>query len=190
LKRIVLFALILAVAVVLLSQAAPSERTVEAERFVLKDAEGRERARLALALDDLVSFVLLDANGTSRAVLAAAPDGTTGLMLNNREGKTQFRARVQRFGPASVTVFDSDSWRRAALSVAGDGTSSVKLSAGKRPIVRLVSGVDQSSRLAFVDGTGQERSLLGLGSDGSPVLRLNSADGSAVFREPAESGDP
>jgi len=63
LKRMAVGVLVLAGAVILMGQARPSNRTIEAERFVLKDASGRIRARLEMELSDRPTLALLDAKG-------------------------------------------------------------------------------------------------------------------------------
>ncbi len=62
------------VACLLLLGAASPKRTVEAEEFNLRDANGKVRALLAMAAKRPM-FVLSDANGKMRATLAITADG-------------------------------------------------------------------------------------------------------------------
>jgi hypothetical protein len=83
LKQIGLGVLVLAGAVLLMAQARPN-RTIEAESFVLKDANGRIRARLEMDLGNRPTLSLLDAKGLPLASLAGGDNpfllltGTTG----------------------------------------------------------------------------------------------------------------
>jgi hypothetical protein len=61
LKRMILSAVVVAGAVLLMGQARPN-RTIEAEKFVLKDANGKIRARLEMESDS-PTLALLDGNG-------------------------------------------------------------------------------------------------------------------------------
>src|SRR5690349_20079714 len=76
-KRAALLALALIAALVLMGQAAPSRRTVEAEAFVLKDASGRVRGQLTTVDDD-----------------------TAGLFLRDKTGRPALSLRVDQNGPA------------------------------------------------------------------------------------------
>jgi hypothetical protein len=62
LRRITLSFVVLAAAVLLMGQARPN-RTIEAEKLVLKDANGKVRARLELDSMDRPNLALLDAKG-------------------------------------------------------------------------------------------------------------------------------
>ncbi len=62
------------------------KRVVEAEEFVLKDAEGRTRARLGTAPDEGPVLMLHDAAGTLRALVAVGHDGPQ-IILADSGGK-------------------------------------------------------------------------------------------------------
>jgi len=76
LKRMVLGVLVLVGAVLLMGQARPTYRIAEAERFALKDATGRTRARLEMDGEDRPTLALLDASGFPLVSLAAGETPT------------------------------------------------------------------------------------------------------------------
>lgn len=85
LKRGVAVFLVLAGAALLMGQGRPN-RTIEAEKFLLKDANGRVRARLDMEPADRPTLALLDARGFPLASLGA---GETPSMTLSKNGGGQ-----------------------------------------------------------------------------------------------------
>jgi hypothetical protein len=82
-------------ALLLLGQSQPRAtkpaspvRTVEAERFVLRDARGRTGAILGWEADDTPRLALHDPGGQARAVLTVGAGGAPGLTLLDADGAT------------------------------------------------------------------------------------------------------
>jgi hypothetical protein len=78
--------LALAVAGLLMGQALPRARIVEAEEFVLKDGAGKVRAELVVDKDG-PGLALGDETGKARAGLTVSKDGPR-LTLSDENGKT------------------------------------------------------------------------------------------------------
>jgi hypothetical protein len=76
-----------------LPPAAPA-KTVEAERFILKDQQGKMMAILDLNPDGLPILALLDKEGKSRAQVSISPgpDGQPFISLSDKNGKALFYA--------------------------------------------------------------------------------------------------
>jgi hypothetical protein len=98
-------------------------KSVVAESFILKDADGKDRASLSL-IDGTAVLILKDATGTNRVTVQAGDDGTDrkargpGLSLANGKGKAV----------ASLYHYNGD---RSSLSLySAEGTGVVSLSAG------------------------------------------------------------
>ena len=89
LKRVGVVVLALAVAGMVMGQAMPRARIVEAEEFVLRDAAGNVRAEL-VAFKDGPALTLLDENGKSRATLAVDKPGPR-LSLHDENDKMIWR---------------------------------------------------------------------------------------------------
>ena len=93
------FAVLLCGSVALLmGQAKPQEsaKVVEAERFVLRDANGKARAELGLK-DGVPVLALFDAQGNRRTQLAVAGDGSTSLSLYDKDGNRK-PLKISLFG--------------------------------------------------------------------------------------------
>lgn len=120
-------------------------KTVEAEHFVLRDADGLMRAALAIRPDGTPGFGLFDENGqvrlsldlgtsgasgvnlhdehgTLQAALTVRPDGTPGFGLFDKEGHLQLSLDSGRDGSAGINVYGGQESLRAALAVRPDGT--------------------------------------------------------------------
>ena len=96
--------LALAGAALLMGQAQPNRR-VEAEMFVLKDANGKVRAELGMAAHGPV-LALYDEDGTRRAALGMAEKGL-GLFLFDAIQKRRVTLGVTEKGPI-FALFDED----------------------------------------------------------------------------------
>ena len=79
--------LILAAAVLLMGQTSPN-RTVEANEFILKDTEGRVRAKLSMTENVVPELILFDANGTDRIRLGVNPFLGSTLSFYSAGGKS------------------------------------------------------------------------------------------------------
>lgn len=72
--------------------ASSPEKAVEAEKFVLRDANGRSRAVLTVSADGSPVLALSDQDGTTRATLAVSADGQPGLALYDEDGRVSWSA--------------------------------------------------------------------------------------------------
>lgn len=86
LKRVGVTVLAMVGVLAVMGQAAPKSRVVEAEKFVLRDASGRIRAKLYTDDDSLPVLALLDAEGYSRALLSVDKNGGN-MLLSDAKGK-------------------------------------------------------------------------------------------------------
>ena len=174
-------------ALFLMGQASLNRgEVVEAEAFVLRDSEGKERARLAIGHDKSVGLALLGQSGVSRAILHAAEDGTSNLILMNKNGDAQVLARVRGFGPAEITVANPGGNRRVGLSVGEDEALSVFLRHNRRHLAKIQVKPDQSSHFTLSDAQGVEHATVALDPSGVPVFRLTTGN-EVVFEQPTSS---
>jgi hypothetical protein len=125
-----------------------SVSSVSAEAFVLRDADGIERGRMALG-----------------------SDGRAHLALADREGRERIRLTVLADGSPGVTVMDANDRPRAVLGSLPDGTTNLVF-ADAQGIGRAVLGLepDGSSQALFTDRVGTVRALVGVGATGAPVV--------------------
>lgn len=139
-KRAVFLLLLLVGTLVLMGQGKPNARTVEVEKFVLRNRAGEMRALFAVE-DDAAVLQLYDAG------------------LNPRTKIT-----VSKFGP-SVSLYDSESKVRAVLGVADAGPSFKLYDSEENP--GFFVGLDKSGpRLIFPDASGKKLAWLGVNGDG------------------------
>jgi hypothetical protein len=127
--------LALAVAGMVMGQALPSARVVEAEGFVLKDAAGKVRAELSV-----------DGEGAK-------------LLLGSENGKSRAMLNVDKDGPA-LTLFDENAKLRAWLAVFKDGPRLALRDESEK--VRVGLSVDgDRPRLRLYDEKSKTRAVLG-----------------------------
>ncbi|MFI5342135.1 MAG: hypothetical protein ACHQ7N_20145 [Candidatus Methylomirabilales bacterium] len=106
--------LVLAAAGLLMGQAMPKTRIVEAEEFVLRDAAGKVRAMLG-ATKDWEGLNLYDENDRVRVRLDLRKDGP-GLTLYEENGKVRADLGAIKAGPRLI-LYDENGKPRAGLSV-------------------------------------------------------------------------
>ncbi|HEY7675583.1 MAG TPA: hypothetical protein VIG69_00825 [Candidatus Methylomirabilis sp.] len=161
-------------AVVLLGQAAPGNvgRTVEAEQFVLRSADGKVRAVLHTRADGSPHLDFRDAAGNARASLGMLGD-VAGLSLTEAAGNGGVILHTQADGRPSLTFTDRNGGRRMTLFLTHDGSSTLAFSDRHRASRMVLNAIDNGPMgLFFYDGGGRLRSLLDVEPDGSPALAL------------------
>ncbi len=140
-------------AVVLMGQATKGKvaKVVEAEKFVLRDADGKGRARLESLPSGLVRLALLDKDENIQSVLGVGV-GRPSLVLAGRNNKTIL-----------TTSFLSISGKsRLTLAVLPSGVQSLALTDNTgRTRAELAIEVDGSSTFGLFDRTGTARAVLG-----------------------------
>lgn len=130
--------------------AQSEKKVVEANEFVLKDEQGRVRARIGLSNDNQPAIDLLDEAGQPRLSLELAANQSP-----------------------YVTLRDEKARMRADLAVNGDQVALTFLSTTEETTVFLFSADDGDAALAITDQTNVIRSVLGVERNGSPIFRLN-----------------
>ena len=96
--------LVLAAGTLLMGQASPMRRVVEAEEFVLRDE-----------------------SGVKRGALAVLPGGVAGLAISDRSGEPRVSLTVYHGGEPVLTLSDKDGRSRASLVLLPDGSPSFYL---------------------------------------------------------------
>lgn len=104
LKRIGLGALVLACAMFLMGQAHPS-RIIEAEKFILKDSNGKVRATLGMEFKDRPTFTFIDAKGLPQVALAAGENPFLSLCKGTCESQVQIGTYSDAFG---LSIYGKD----------------------------------------------------------------------------------
>ena len=164
-------------------------RTVEAERFVLRDARGRAGATLGWEADDTPRLTLHDPKGQPRAVLTVGAGGAPGLTLLDTDGVTVRAALVVGpDGAPGFALFDLTGKPRLAAALF-HGSAPGRPTSGRESapaivaydgagVVRATFGIRGSDAgLELADGRGTARTVLHVQPDGTPDLALRDADG-------------
>lgn len=157
-------------------------RVLEAERVVLRDAEGKVHGELALDPHGSVALSLYDSEGIRRAQL-----GTNGLYLSDPRGTVQASLRLmpgstqaEAFTPV-LRLSDGQGSPRGSLVVHRDGASSLLLSnADGHGGATLESEPDGAGHLALSGHEGRSAAWLGTLPDNSRAFLLSDSGGDAI----------
>lgn len=146
--------------VLLTGQTSQTRQVVEAERFVLVDADRHMRAELSMT-ESGPRLRFLDSQGQPILVLGMGPS------------------------MAGLGMFDASGKGRMLLGVATDGTPGLFLySQETRLRAGLVAPPDQSASFGLFDGSGRGRARLTVEQDGTAHLIFFGTSGDMVFRVP------
>ena len=129
-----------------------NQKSIESEQFVLRDKQGRMRARLDAHLDDPV-LTLIDRGGRSRLALALEPDGRPAVELSDSMGHLRLALRIGEAGEAGLEIYDQDETPRGILQADATGVADMRL----------------------LDDTGKDRIVLSQNGKRGPMVVLNDA---------------
>ena len=163
-------------AVVLMGQATKGKvaKVVEAEKFVLRDADGKGRARLESLPSGLVRLALLDKDENIQSVLGVGIVGTPSLVLAGRNNKTILTTSF-------LSVSGKGGKSRLTLAVLPSGEQSLVLTDNTgRTQAELAIEVDGSSTFGLFDRTGTARAVLG-------SISLENAETGVIEKRPESS---
>ena len=120
-------AMIILAGVMLLGQAGPA-KVVEAEKFVVRDANGTIRAELFGATDGAAELHLADKDGIHRLSVHVNPDDSAGVAILDKDGKTvRGEMRLKAGDRMHLALADKDENPRIWLEAKPDGSSSMAL---------------------------------------------------------------
>lgn len=194
LKRVGALVVIGLATVTLMGQATPGKvaKVIEAEKFVLREATGKERATLELRPYGSVALALADGNGGRQAIMEVSADGEPKLWLMGEDGKSAANLEVIA-GLPQLTLRGKDGQVRAALGLLlGVGQPLLQLNdenGGHGADLGL--SLDGSRFLAFYDESGHVRSVLRVFSKGGSGLALiDKKGGGRAWLTLASDGSP
>jgi hypothetical protein len=195
-RRVALASWLAIAALLLLGQSPPRAtkppnpaRTVEAERFVLRDTRGGIGATLGWEADDPPRLALNDSRGKARAALTVGVGGTSGLSLLDADGTTIRAALViGSDGAPGLALFDPAGKPRVAVALFHGGSAG-RAATPREPapalvaydaagVVRVTFGIRGSdAAIELADNRGTARTVLRVPADGTPDLLLRDGDG-------------
>lgn len=151
---------------------ARKPKALEAERFVLRDADGKMRADLGLTKEKRPALTLYDAKGTARVSLDLAEEGPS-LVMHNAQGKKQVALTTTKHSN-SLHISDGNGRRRISLLV---GTP-----LGRRRMERY-------ARIHLWDTSGHQRAHLSA-DEWASALSLNHPEKGWASLRVSEGQDP
>jgi hypothetical protein len=198
---------LLVLAVGCVSLVAAQERgkgqTIEAERFILKDANGRVRADLGMDKAG-VRLLLTDENEKTRLNAAVFPEGPgmalfdengavrfsvsqssrgPSLMFNDENQKPRSIMRLFKEGPALAFLDEKENDRMILSLTRSNGVSMDMMEAGKQLLASLRARPGMSGLVMF-DDTGRPRAAIVDSAKNGPRIELLDENDQPVFRKP------
>lgn len=159
-------------------RAAPTGRTIEAEKFILKDRSGAVRGEWKVEPDGTVGLLLHDGAGKGRGTWFVHPDGSTDLSLTNLDGKAGITLVSHLDGRMGIFLRDERGMVRSSWAAAKDGVTYFSMSdqGGKSRGIWIVDP-DGGVTLSLADKSEVDRTQWGILPDGSPFMKLKNAQG-------------
>lgn len=137
------------------AHALPPQKTVEAENFIVKDGEGKQRAKLGMSQSGQPIISLYGENGNGRLLLTLGEGDAPAMVYRNADNKLGL-------------VINSDG-KLSAVSFFDEK---------ENPRLQLASGEAQGSFLAFWDAAKHQRmQLIYIAEKETPALFLNTKGG-------------
>ncbi len=107
--------MLLGIACLTMMGQTQSGKTVEAERFVVRDTKGKVRAELGAFPEGKTALVLYDQERRPRVEVRILPDGRMGLAISDENERPRAILRVLSTGAGVISLFGSDGkllWQR------------------------------------------------------------------------------
>ena len=108
-------------------QQAPATKVVEAEKFVLRDKDGRQRGSWGVDPDGSTALSLRDKDGKERGIWVVSPEWGTALILCDPDGKLRGDWTVRPDGSTRLSLRDKDGRQRGGWAMLPDGTASLSI---------------------------------------------------------------
>ncbi len=199
----ILLIVLLGGATLVAAQERGKERSIEAERFILKDSNGRVRADLGmdkngvrLLLQDENEKVrlnaavfaegpgiaLFDENGAIRYTVSHSSRGPS-MVFNDENQKPRAVMRLFKEGPGLAFLDEKETDRLVLTFTKHDGPALDLYEAGKQLLValRARNGVNG---LAIFDGSGRPRAAIVDSAKKGPQIELLDENEQPLFRKP------
>jgi len=145
-------------ALILMGQAMPNKvpEVIEAQKFVLRDSQGRGRATLGFTPDNSPALILNQTDGTIGTTLKAGPQGRSMLSLYDRGGNPRALLSVDTDGSTGLTFGDAAGKARAGLAVTSEKSAGLILyGSGEKPLALVGLTKDASPAIIFTDEHGK-----------------------------------
>lgn len=157
-------------------------KVVTAEKFVLVDSAGHERALMQVLANGMAGLAVLDTTGRNRAEIRVASDGSAGVAFFDKTGNKVAVVGEGVDGDAGLRIFAADGTQLAGLVVSAKRETALTLFDPKTGLARAGLGVanDGQPGLVLSDGAGRVRTELHVRADGKPGLALADENGKSI----------
>lgn len=157
----------------LVTEQTDNNRTVVAQRFVVRDEENQRRAELGIVrlkgeTEAQPWLGLFDANGRIRTAMSVEANGGR-LELYNPQGQAVLELKEYREGPR-LALFDATGSTRLSLTVSEDGSFIYLFNADGKQNLRLELHSSGEECLVMQDANGNPRVLLAANGERGPVI--------------------
>ncbi len=162
------------------------EKLIEAERLILRDANGHRRVECHAGPKG-PALTFFDADGTQRLRLQTEDDGASTLSLHqpSEQARRDVTLKVAPDGWSLLSFADAKQQERLAVGLGYDGEPRLRMYTrdGK---ARASLGSDMSGRVDCVlhDANGTERAVIRSAPGGTPSITLYDSQGKAVYAAP------
>lgn len=165
----------------LAAAATRHAKTVEAERFVMVDGEGKPRVVMQVTGGDAV-IAMYDGSGADRTELRVDAAGRAVLGFFDEAGRKRVAIGENVKGKSGVGIYGPNGKQAAGLAISPNGEVSLTLLDSNRGTARVGLGVAASGApaLALFDQNGKDRGEFYLSADGAPGLALADPNGKTV----------
>lgn len=172
--------------------ASEAAQEVRAQRFIVVDSTGKERARLGMRPEGGAELVVL-ANTGQAAAWVAVHDNTDWpvIAVCGRDGRVVGQLNVlDQAYPVFMLHDPSSGEKRIAMGVARDEAAVAVFSKSGNSLASLRVGEEGLPRLLIRDEQARGRILLAANPDGSCLLDLSDSERTRVRAGVSGTGDP
>lgn len=106
-------------------RASSTGNVVAAERFLIRDAAGRDLGVLGVDPRGNVGLALADTGGETRVALGVNSDGTSGLVLSDGQGDKRAAVSTQANGKSGLTLYDAKGRPGAGIALDQKGAARI-----------------------------------------------------------------
>jgi hypothetical protein len=152
----------------LVTEQADPDRTIVGRSFVVRDAQGAQRAVLKVHEDYCSGLWLYDASDNTRAALTVQPDGGPSLALRDAKGRAFVDIVAEENGPR-IHLWHPSGEQRLSLMVTEDGSWALLCNSNSKKRLTLHLSPGGEARLYMGDQAGPSLKLA-VDSEGACLL--------------------
>jgi hypothetical protein len=169
------------------AQRANVLKSVEAELFVLRDNEGRTRARLETSpINKQPSLVLVDEHRTAPLLLQLDGKGRPVIFLGGNHQKSAFRIGMGEDGDSPSLGLSSQGRNNLSVVTRSDGSTMLYLADKNGRARLLIQDYNETISLTLRGNGNDSRPRIKIEAkpDGTPDVAVFDQDGKVLFRAP------